>query len=142
MNAEVLLPALGLVAMLAWIGSGLIRRPGLDARKGVRFALGWLAIFAVAFVVFGLRDEIADWTRSNLGEQAVVEGSTLRVPRSEDGHFWVDAQVNGRPVRMLVDSGATVTTLGARTAEEIGTSSQPSAPRTIRSHVSRSVAAR
>jgi len=112
--------------MLLWIGSGLIGRPGLDARRGVKFALGWLAIFAVVFVIFGLRDEIGDWTRANLGEQAVVEGSTLRVPRSDDGHFWVEAQVNGRPVRMLVDSGATVTTLGARTAERLGI--EPSSP--------------
>jgi aspartyl protease family protein len=29
-----------------------------------------------------------------------------------DGHFWVDATINGVPAKFLVDSGATVTTIG------------------------------
>ena len=40
----------------------------------------------------------------------------MRIPQSVDGHFYVEASVNGRPVRFLVDSGATMTTIGRVTA--------------------------
>ena len=35
---------------------------------------------------------------------------------SPDGHFWIRAKIGGIEQRMLVDSGATVTALSARTA--------------------------
>jgi aspartyl protease family protein len=37
-----------------------------------------------------------------------------------DGHFWVDAKINGEDVKFLVDSGATMTTIGSKTAERTG----------------------
>jgi aspartyl protease family protein len=45
-----------------------------------------------------------------------VAGSELRVRMSADGHFWVNASVNGVPRRMLIDSGATVTAISGATA--------------------------
>ncbi|HET7317113.1 MAG TPA: retropepsin-like aspartic protease [Sphingomicrobium sp.] len=46
-----------------------------------------------------------------------VAGTELRVRMSPDGHFWVDAKVNGVPTRMLIDSGATVTAISQQTAK-------------------------
>jgi aspartyl protease family protein len=37
-----------------------------------------------------------------------------------DGHFWVDAKINGRSVKFLVDSGATTTTVDRQTAKDAG----------------------
>ena len=119
MSGEVIGPAIFSLLMLVWVASSLFGR-GLSVRSGVKYALGWLTIFAGAFVLFGLRDEIGDWARTNLSESAVVEGSTTRIPRSDDGHFWIDAEVNGRPVRMLIDSGASTTTLDAASAAAAG----------------------
>ena len=51
-----------------------------------------------------------------------VEGKTLRVRMSRDGHFWVRAKLGGIERRMLVDSGATVTALSAATAGAAGLS--------------------
>ena len=52
----------------------------------------------------------------------VVEtsGAEIRIRRADDGHFWVNGEVNGRPVRFLVDSGATVTMLDRATAARVG----------------------
>lgn len=51
--------------------------------------------------------------------QSVV-GDELRVPMAADGHFWVEASINGTQRRMLVDSGATVTAVPVETAEAAG----------------------
>ena len=37
-----------------------------------------------------------------------------------DGHFWVEGRINGQPVKFLVDSGATVTTIDRATALRAG----------------------
>lgn len=37
-----------------------------------------------------------------------------------DGHFWVTAMVNGKPIRFLVDSGATMTTIDRNQALDAG----------------------
>ena len=48
------------------------------------------------------------------------EGEALRIPISEDGHFWVTAKLNGRDVRFMVDSGASITTVSRNIAEAAG----------------------
>lgn len=42
------------------------------------------------------------------------------IERAHDGFFYVDAKVNGAPVRFLVDTGASVTVLSANDARRIG----------------------
>ena len=37
-----------------------------------------------------------------------------------DGHFWIDGRINGERVKFLVDSGATMTTIGRDTADRVG----------------------
>ena len=49
-----------------------------------------------------------------------VVGKEVRIRMARDGHFWVRARIGGVERRMLVDSGATVTALSARTAAEAG----------------------
>ncbi len=42
------------------------------------------------------------------------------VLKGADGHFWADGQVNGEPVRFLVDTGATAVALTPADAERLG----------------------
>jgi len=49
-----------------------------------------------------------------------VAGDTTRIPLSPDGHFWINAQVNGEPRRFLVDTGATLTAISSNTALTAG----------------------
>lgn len=51
-----------------------------------------------------------------LPEQRVTGGET-RIEMSNDGHFWLQASVNGQKRRFLVDTGATITALSEDTAE-------------------------
>jgi aspartyl protease family protein len=51
-----------------------------------------------------------------LPEQRVSGGET-RIEMSNDGHFWLEASINGQKRRFLVDTGATLTALSESTAE-------------------------
>jgi aspartyl protease family protein len=115
--------ALILLAMLVFIATSLIGR-GLSVGKGARMAFAWIGIFGVAFALFAFRGEFgaigARLKSEALGEApATVSGGALRITKRDDGHFWVDGKVNGRPARFLVDSGAT-TTVSASLAEAAG----------------------
>ena len=47
-----------------------------------------------------------------------VSGREIRVPLGPDGHYWVDAEINGVQQRFLIDTGATYTTISAEVARE------------------------
>lgn len=87
----------------------------------------FLFSFAIlAFAVFLLLQQAPyQPTLARLTEQLgldnqTVAGDELRVRMSPDGHFWVDASINGVKRRLLIDSGATVTALSADTARLAG----------------------
>lgn len=47
-------------------------------------------------------------------------GSELTIPAAPDGHFYVDALVNGTPVRFVIDTGATSIALSPEDAARVG----------------------
>ena len=63
------------------------------------------------------------------GYEAVAAGSRepveTRIPRQRNGHFYVDATVNGQLVRFLVDTGATTVALTTEDADRIGEKVSP-----------------
>lgn len=52
----------------------------------------------------------------DLPKQA-VEGRETHVPMGRDGHFWIDAMVDGTRRRFMVDTGATLTAVAPATAQ-------------------------
>ncbi len=51
---------------------------------------------------------------------ATTVPALVRIPQSADGHYWVDAWVNGTPIRFLVDTGATGVALTDGDAKRLG----------------------
>ncbi|QPQ56221.1 TIGR02281 family clan AA aspartic protease [Allosphingosinicella flava] len=104
------------------IGSALFARQ-IPMRSGLKMALGWLIIFFIAFAAFTLRDDFRSFGNRLSAEWnggAVQQGKELRIPRADDGHYWIEGRLNGQPVRFLVDSGATITSLNSVTAAQAG----------------------
>jgi len=70
------------------------------------------------------RDE-SNWTTRERGTgpaapQRASAAGEVRLERADDSHFYADVDIDGTPVRMMVDSGASVVALTRRDAEAIG----------------------
>lgn len=117
---------MGLVATLGFM---VLPLSALIARRQqwplmAKAAAGWAAIFLMIGIVVGYRQEIGSFfgdlgARLGLSSPQMTDG-VLRIPVSDDGHYWVTARVNGRDHRMMIDSGATYTALSADSASALG----------------------
>ena len=110
-----------LMAVMLVAGSLIARRE--EFAKTVTMALAWIAIFGAGFILFTFRDDlgyVAQRLKAEAMGDPVVQGREVRIPMAIDGHFWVEGSLNGRPVKFLVDSGATMTTIGRETADAAG----------------------
>lgn len=134
-----------LLLLLMLVGSSLVGMR-LPLGKTLRMALAWVAIFGAAFALFSFRSEFSA-LGSRLKAEAVGTpikvGGEIRVPMAEDGHFWVDASINGHEAPFLIDSGASITTLSRDTADAAGLRTDmefafvETANGTVRMHVGR-----
>jgi aspartyl protease family protein len=110
--------AIFLLVMLVFVASALIGMR-LPLAKAAKMAIAWVAIFGIGFAIFAFRNDFSAMgqrLRSEATGRPIVEGEEVRIPLADDGHFWVDAELNGQETRFLVDSGASITTVSAATA--------------------------
>ena len=127
-NPDNIVKMVGLVGFLAlFLFMGRRRAQPLPGGGGGSFyALIWLGAFA------GLAFGYHLWTENRAARDAaqfaaISGGATegvnqLELRRQRDGHFHVEALVNGVPLHMMVDTGATVTTIPYEQAEALGIS--------------------
>ena len=112
-----------LVAMaLGVLGSLVFRRlPALGRALRSVSTLGLMGVLLLVVLQLSRMDPRFEMAVPELGlPRQVVEGRETRVPLAPDGHFWIQAKVNGVAANFLVDTGATLTAVSADTAERIG----------------------
>jgi aspartyl protease family protein len=122
-----------LMAVMLIVASLMARRE--PAAKMVKIVLAWVVIFAAGFILFTFRDNFGYFAQRLKAEAVgtpVEQGPETRIPMAIDGHFWVDAKVNGKDVHFLVDSGATMTTVDRDTARSAGIEVSPRADQYVR----------
>ncbi|MCJ2177965.1 retropepsin-like aspartic protease family protein [Novosphingobium album (ex Hu et al. 2023)] len=115
--------ALTIAAILLAVLAGMVsaNRPqlGHGLRNTAYLGLGGAALLTVTQVALhNTHSEAALWLDGT--RPASVEGNETVISQRADGHFWVEAQLNGTPVEFLVDTGATYTGVSAATAERAG----------------------
>src|SRR5688500_14091268 len=109
-----------LALCLMLVASALFSRR-LPLGQTAKMAAAWVGIFALAFAVFSFRSEfmaIGSRLKAEAVGTPIQSGDELRIPMAEDGHFWVEASVNGHDAPFLVDSGASITTISRETADQ------------------------
>ena len=108
--------------VFGWIGGMLARREVFFGRvlsgTSTLVLCGVLVLIVLQLARLDPRFDVA-MSDIGLPEQSVVGGET-RVELSPDGHYWLNAEVNGVPARFLVDTGATLTAISTTTAREAG----------------------
>ena len=110
-----------LMAVMLVLGMLMTRRE--RAARMFTYGLAWVGVFASGFILFAFRDNlglVAQRLTSEALGTPVMQGQETRIPMAIDGHFWVDARLNGHDVKFLVDSGATTTTVDRQIAKQAG----------------------
>jgi aspartyl protease family protein len=117
-----------LTALLAFLLGGFgyrWGRPGTALRHlavWVLIGLGLVALYAYRAPLLRLAEPVlAELDPSRAVLVTEIDGAQeLVIRRGSDGHFQLDADVNGEAVRFLVDTGASSTVLTFRDAERSG----------------------
>ena len=95
-----------------------------DFQSGVMFAL---ALTAAGVLGYGVRQvgdaggaEAAPVLMRASASASMAAGQAAQIARANDGHYWAEADINGRAVRVLVDTGASVVALTRDDALRLG----------------------
>ena len=78
----------------------------------------WVFIFLGGIVAVGLWSDVRDTVAPR--QSLMQDGAQVVVPMHRDGHFYLTLEVNGVPVRFVVDTGATEMVLSAQDAARVG----------------------
>jgi aspartyl protease family protein len=115
---------LHLMLLLAFVGSGMVLYGRSGMGQVMRNAVIWAGIFLIALILGSYWEDLGFASRRVAGNlvpgMAIEEAGEIWVARRQDGHFYLDAEVNGTSVLFLVDTGATKISLTARDAARIG----------------------
>lgn len=112
-----------LMAMFAGlVGSILMGRiPALGRALKTVSTLGLMAILVLVVLQLSRLDPRFAMAVPELGyPEQIVEGRETRVAQHSDGHYWLEADVNGHRALFLVDTGATLTAVSEQTAAAAG----------------------
>lgn len=111
-----------MILLLVLVASSLVSLR-LPLGKVAKMAAAWVAIFAAGFILFSFRTEfmaVGARLKAEAIGTPIQSGAELHIPMADDGHFWVDASINGHEAPFLVDSGASFTTISRETADLAG----------------------
>jgi aspartyl protease family protein len=107
-----------LLLLLAFVGGFFLAGRRHRLGRSLRDLAIWVLIFAMVVIAYGFRDVL----RRELLPAAMVQvdTETIELRRGSDGHFHATLEVNGVPVRFMVDTGASDLVLSRRDAERVG----------------------
>ncbi len=86
--------------------------------QALQHAAIWVLIFIGAVIAVGFWEPLKGQLYAD--KALVVGQDTLALRRSPDGHFYATAEVNGAPVRFMIDTGASDLVLTEADAQAAG----------------------
>ncbi|MGJ8545388.1 MAG: retropepsin-like aspartic protease family protein [Sulfitobacter sp.] len=107
-----------LLLLGCFIGGYFIFQARENMNRTLQHAALWGFIFLGALVAVGLWQDVQRSVNrdsiTRLGE------SSFAVPRAQDGHYYLTLEINGAPLRFVVDTGASEIVLTAQDARRAG----------------------
>jgi len=86
--------------------------------KVTQQAMIWGLIFIGVIAAVGLWDDIRQTVTPT--QSVFSNGNRIELPRAPDGHYYLEANVNGAPIKFVVDTGATGIVLSMADARTAG----------------------
>jgi aspartyl protease family protein len=122
--------AVVLIAILIFISAGVLGRQ-IGVGTIMRSMLGWAAAILIVAGLYASRDQLGIFAGRLLGALAPglpitghlsgeANPEAVSVFRAGDGHFAIRADVDGVPLTLLVDTGASFLTLTHKDARTVG----------------------
>lgn len=114
-----------LTALLALVAAGFVSRRRISLNRATKFAGLWFAIVAVLALGYAFRSELKMAGGRVFGElmpgyNIANAPQIVEITASNNGHYMIDSLVNGRPLRFMVDTGASLVVLSPSDAERLG----------------------
>jgi aspartyl protease family protein len=118
------------VALLVYLGGGMVAGYGGRAAAFVRDAVTWVALGLGLVTLYAYKDHLIPIAARVAGE--LVPGTAMTVEESAngltevkirrrlDGHFFASVDINGESVTMIVDTGASSIVLRPEDAKKVG----------------------
>ncbi|MGA7456826.1 MAG: TIGR02281 family clan AA aspartic protease [Methyloceanibacter sp.] len=119
-----------LLALAVFVGGGLLGSYRGRIGSMTRDAVAWLALGLGLVTIYAYKDELMPIAARVVGEllpgtAMTVEQSTggvteVKIRKRLDGHFTATTKVNGKPISMIVDTGASTIVLMPEDAKAAG----------------------
>ncbi|MEZ5830105.1 MAG: TIGR02281 family clan AA aspartic protease [Dongiaceae bacterium] len=124
-NPETRMSLIYKVGWIALIGSSIVTFARADPRSALRNAAIWAAIILGLVGVYAFKNDAAFIGQRMLGALSPTQGTshddgTVSFAAGPDGHYHIQAKVNGSRVTFMVDTGASDIVLTPRDARRIG----------------------
>lgn len=95
----------------------------LPLNQTIKYSLVWLTVILGLIFAYSFKDEFlkSRIVAELLPNRAIVmQNGSMSLRASNDGHFYVEAKVNGVPVNFMIDTGASDVVLSRQDAQRIG----------------------
>lgn len=102
------------IVLLLVIGGAMLFELSGRGGRALRQLILWVMIFVGVTFAANL------WIGDTQPRQQVLDGGRVEIPVGRDGHFHLIAELNGEPVRFMVDTGASSIALSRQDARRIG----------------------
>jgi aspartyl protease family protein len=112
------------IALLVFVGATVLMLFRERFAQALTAALLWVILALILVVAYSYRFELRDVADRVMAELApghvIARGRTVEVARAANGDFDVSAQINGAPIGMVLDTGASSVVLTRDDAKAAG----------------------
>jgi aspartyl protease family protein len=112
------------VALLVFVGAGVLIMFRERFAQALTAAVFWVVLALILVIGYSYRFELRDVADRVMAElipgHVITRGRTVEVARAVSGDFDVNAQINGAPVAMVLDTGASSVVLTRDDARAAG----------------------
>ena len=113
------------ILILVLLGSGLIFHFRGRISTAIKYAGIWVVIILALVFIYSYKHDFSDFKNrliSSLSPSTVItnKDGSISVRVSQDNHFYINTEINGKNVRFMVYTGASDIVINKETAKKIG----------------------